>query len=570
MAGSGEEKEMNIIETAISRGKHITVNRVLLRNSKWGKLKKDAEGRKVFLFGGTSACDYFLGQYADRFDVAAVLDNDIKKAGQKYENYAKLELDSKYKDLLIKSPEEIRKYRPEELVVIIASTNYYEEIAGQLERMGISRYYALLLMEAHSFRYMPYTRDYKICKFKAAYETKKEEFVKNIYKKTGWNQGALEDAKRFRRFRRVPIQENKIVFMTFGKYMDHGKYIAKEILRQKLPVELVWLVYNKDETKVPDCIRTVDFRERESLCYELATAKMWVSNVELPFATRKRRGQIYIQTKHWAGVTLKKFYLDAPTLLSEPAKVHHWKKDFRMIDYMVSGSRFDTESCRRGFRFRKEVWEVGSPRSDILFHSGDIKTKVYGYCKCGTDTKFLLYAPTYRFAQSNGCNTPEVREIDLDYAGLLRALKKRFGGNWKILLRLHPAVARYSKDMRLGEDVIDVSMYDDVQELVAVSEIMISDYSSVMFESAFIKRPVFLFTTDYQEYVKKEYDLLIEISSLPFPRAENNEELCRLILSFNQKEYEEEVERFLKKYGVKEEGNASKRVVEHIKGLMHL
>lgn len=559
---------MNIIEAAILSGKHITANRAVLRKSKWGKLKKDAAGRKVFLFGGTSACDFFLQQYGDLFDVAAVLDNDAKKAGQKYENYAKLDLGLKYENLLIKSPEELRKHLAEEVVVIITSTNYYEEIAEQLEQTGISRYYVLLLMEARSYRYMRYKRDYKTGKIKAAYDSQKIEVVKGIYRKTGWNQSALEDAKRFWRFRRVPIQENKIVFMTFGKYMDHGKYIAEEILRQKLPVELVWLVYNMDETKVPDNIRAVDFRDRESLCYELATAKMWVSNVELPFAARKRRGQIYIQTKHWAGVTLKRFYLDAPTLLSEPARVYHWKKDFRMIDYMISGSRFDTESCRRGFHFRKEVWEVGSPRSDILFHSEDIKTKVYEYCECEADTKLLLYAPTYRFAQCSGCNTPEAREMDLDYARLLAVLRKRFGGQWKILLRLHPAVAKYSKDMELPQGVIDVSAYDDVQELVAVSEIMISDYSSVMFESAFIKRPVFLFTTDYQEYVKKEYELLIEISSLPFPRAENNEELCRLILNFNQEEYREKVDRFLGKYGVKEDGSASKRAVEHIRALM--
>lgn len=554
---------MNIIETAVSRGRHISSNSAILKKSKWGKLKKDAAGRKVFLFGGTSACDFFLDQYGCMFDVMAVLDNDRKKADQKYADFSKLSLGQKYKNLLIKPPEELRKYHTDEAAVIITSTNYYEEIAEQLEQMGIPHYYVLLLMEARSCRYIP-------CKIKTSYEAEKKKILQNIYERTGWNQGALEDVKRFRRFKKIPIQENKIVFMTFGKYMDHGKYIAEEMLRQGLPVELVWLVYNKEETQVPDGIRAVDFRDRESLCYELATAKMWISNVELPFGVRKRKGQIYIQTKHWAGVTLKRFYLDAPTLLSESAKVHHWKKDFRRIDYMITGSDFDTESCRRGFHFKKEVWKAGSPRTDIVFHSEDIRAKVYKYCQCGPDIKFLLYAPTYRFSQSNGRNTPAVREIDLDYDRLLCVLKKRFGGNWKILLRLHPAVAVYSKDMRLGPDVIDVSMYGDVQELVAVSEIMISDYSSVMFESAFIKRPVFLFTADYQEYIKKEYDLLIEISSLPFPRAENNDELCRIILDFDQKEYEKNVGRFLEKYGVNEDGNASKRVVEHIKDLMNI
>lgn len=554
---------MNIIESAIYKGKHITENSALLVKSKWGRLQREVTDKKVFLFGGTSACDFFLDRYGRRFDIEAVLDNDCKKADQRYECFSKLKLAEKYRGLFIKSPDELKKYSLDEIAVIITSTNYYEEIADQLEQMGIVHYYVLLLMEAYSYRYIP-------CRLKVSYESAKRTFGQKIYERSGWNQSVWEDVRRFHRFGRIPIQKNKIVFMTFGKYMDHGKYIAEEVLRQKLPADLVWLVNDRERTRVPEGIRMVELCDRESLCYELATAKIWVSDVELPFAVRKRKGQIYIQTKHWAGVTLKKFYFDAPALLSDPAKVHHWKKDFHMIDYMITGSEFDTESCRRGFHFKGDVWKIGSPRSDIIFRDEDIKENVYGYCGCGMENKLLLYAPTYRYMKSNGSNIPEVREIDLNYDRLLEALSKRFGGKWKILLRLHPAVAKYSKEIALSQDVIDVSDYDDVQELAAASEIMISDYSSVMFEAAFAKKPVFLFTTDYQEYIEKEYDLLIGIDSLPFPRAENNEELCRLILSFDEKGYRENVEKFLDDYGVKEDGNASKRAVERMKGLLKL
>ena len=554
---------MNIIESAIQMKKHHTDHRDLLAESKWGRLQRNAADKNVFLFGGTTACDFFLEKYGQYYDIKAVLDNDGKKADHRYESFSKIKLTEKYKGLLVKSPDELKKYPADEVVVIITSTNYYEEIAEQLKQMNILYYYALLLMEAYSCRYIPF-------RIKESCESVKKGFEKKIYDRTGFNQYVWADVRRFHGFSKRPIQNNKIVFMTFGKYMDHGKYIAEELLRQELPVELVWLVNDKKETRVPQGIRMIEFRDRESLCYELATAKIWVSDVELPLAVRKRKGQIYIQTKHWAGVTLKKFYFDAPTLLTEPAKVHHWKKDFRMIDYMITGSEFDSESCRRGFRFKKEIWEIGSPRSDIIFRNKDIKEKVYDYCGCKADKKLLLYAPTYRYAQSEGSNTPEVRAVDLDYERLLEVLRKRFDGEWKILLRLHPAVAKYSKEMKLSKDVIDVSNYDDVQELVAAAEIMISDYSSVMFETAFAKRPVFLFTTDYQEYIEKEYDLLIGIDSLPFPRAESNEELFRCILSFDEERYRESVGSFLKAYGVNEDGNASKRAAAHIKGLLKL
>ncbi len=549
---------MNIIHKAIINRKYIGKNRGAFEKSKWSEFKKDVKGKKLFLFGGTSACDFFLNKYGDKFAILAVLDNDKTKNGKKYSNYTKQQLPPEYKGLLIKSPEELKKYKPDEIAVIIASTNYYEEIAEQLEHSAIFCYYILLLMEARLPKYTIY-------KIIGNWRCFKNKYVSPQIRR---NQADREDMRRFRCYAKEPIQQNKIVFRTFGKYMDHGKYIAEEILRQRLPYDLVWLVDNEDDVSAPTGIRLVTIKNRDAMSRELVTAKMWISDVELPYAVRKRKGQFYIQTKHWAGVTLKKFYLDAPTILSDTAKVKNWKKDFRMIDCMITGSDFDTETCRRGFNFKKEVWQIGSPRTDVIFHSEAVKEKVYDYCNCSPDIKLLLYAPTYRFEQKEGRNIPEVRAIDLNYEMLLHTLKMKFGGEWRILLRLHPAVAKFSRDMELVQGVIDVSDYNDVQELVAVSEIMISDYSSVMFETAFIKKPVFLFTTDYQDYIKKEYDLLIEISSLPFPRAESNEELSRLIMSFDDKAYRESVGSFLKSYGVKEDGNASKRAVENIKRLM--
>ncbi len=556
---------MDIIQTAILNGKHINGNKRITKNSTWSRFRRASRNKKIFLFGGTRACDFFLDGYGSRYKVRAVLDNDKNKTGKKYGNFSKIALSKEFDGLLIQSPDELGKYAKDEIVVLIASTNYYEEIAQQLEQMGIENYYVLLLMEVNLCRYIP-------CKIKRIFTDKKAVVIRGtkeyIQKKTGMNEAALKEVRKFYHYRRMPIQKNKIVFKTFGKYMDHGKYIAEEILRQNLPYDLVWLLDEGENVQLPDGIRVVNPGEQDKFCFEMSTAKMWISDVELPNTVRKRRGQIYIQTKHWAGVTLKKFYLDVPSLLSDMGRVRNWRRDFHYIDYMITGSDFDTESCRRGFEFKKQVWQVGSPRSDIVFHSEEISEKVYQYCNCNQNIKFLLYAPTYRFTQVNGRNKMEARNINLDYDSVLDALEERFGGEWRILLRLHPAVSQYSKNVKLPDGVIDVSAYGDVQELVAVSEIMISDYSSVMFESAFIKRPVFLFTTDYQEYIKKEYDLLIEISDLPFPRAENNEGLCQLILDFDQEEYEENVGRFLERYGVNEDGNASKRVVEHIKRLM--
>lgn len=100
--------------------------------------------------------------------------------------------------------------------------------------------------------------------------------------------------------------------------------------------------------------------------------------------------------------------------------------------------------------------------------------------------------------------------------------------------------------------------------MISASDILISDYSSIMFEAAFVKKPVFLFATDLQDYIANEYELLIPYHELPFPVAESNEELEQNILELNLESYKENVESFLDRYGVHEDGHASDRTAAFI------
>ena len=106
---------------------------------------------------------------------------------------------------------------------------------------------------------------------------------------------------------------------------------------------------------------------------------------------------------------------------------------------------------------------------------------------------------------------------------------------------------------------MDVSDYYDSEELVAASDIMITDYSSIMFEPAFVKKPVFLLAVDRKEYIDGERGLLIDYEDLPFSIAESNDELIQNMERFEQKEYEEKVQQFLDEYGVHEDGHAGER-----------
>jgi CDP-glycerol glycerophosphotransferase (TagB/SpsB family) len=282
----------------------------------------------------------------------------------------------------------------------------------------------------------------------------------------------------------------------------------------------------------------------------------------------KKQGQVYIQTKHWASVTLKKFYLDSKTITDIPEDVAYWKRDSQKIDYITTGSDFDTESSRRGFDFHKDVVQIGSPRSDAMFMKEKYKKKVC--CAFGLDmsTRILLYAPTYRYQKGKAVHLGEVRDVDLDYDAVRNMLESRFGGEWCIMLRLHPGNEKEIEKLKLPDYVIDASMYSDGQEIVSACDVLISDYSSIMFEPAFVKKPVFLFATDRKDYIDKEYDLLIDYDTLPFPIAESNEELVRNIVNFDRAKYEKKLDDFMDRYGVHEDGHASERAAEFISWLI--
>jgi CDP-glycerol glycerophosphotransferase (TagB/SpsB family) len=133
---------------------------------------------------------------------------------------------------------------------------------------------------------------------------------------------------------------------------------------------------------------------------------------------------------------------------------------------------------------------------------------------------------------------------------------------------LHPFVANLSKNIEKLSYVIDVSDYYDSEELVAASDILITDYSSIMFEPAFVKKPVFLLATDRERYLREERGFLIDYDTLPFPIAESNEDLAEAIRKFSMEKYIQEMDAFMEKYGVHEDGHAGERAAKFILDLL--
>ncbi len=517
---------MDAIDRAIVKSWHISRNEKLNAQT-WKEFEESLNEKKLFLFGAGRGADFYYEKYGKNACAEGIIENDNKLWGIPVQEIVSEKIYGNAQNIKIVDISVLDQYLADDIVVLISSLKHFEEIAKQLKERGIYNCFAVLPMEANER------------KGKTVYEREDRFFH---YLKESCSQ---------------PINKKKIVFFTMCDYAGHGKEIAKQLLRIRNDLDIVWIV--KDlRINMPDGIRLVAERNSRKFIYDMETAGMWICDTGIPMFMKKRDGQTYIQIKHWPSVTLKSFGFDLAKFRQEKSLIKFCEYDSKMIDYIITGSEFDTRTCRSGFAFEGEVFQAGSPRSDALFHASEHRMTISQYYHLDRTKKLLLYAPTFR-SKTGGKYIPQASHIDLDFNKVKEALERKFGGSWLILLRLHPVVASESRKLDKPEYVVDVSDYYDSEELVAASDIMITDYSSIMFEPAFVKKPVFLLAVDRKEYIDGERGLLIDYEDLPFSIAESNDELIQNMERFEQKEYEEKVQQFLDEYGVHEDGHAGER-----------
>lgn len=526
---------MDAIDRAIDKGLRITDDAELNRQT-WDDFEGSLYGRKVYFFGVGTSIRIILKKYGDRINIAGAFDNDVEKQGYEINDFVMC--DDVTGNIKIDNISVLNQYTKDQVVILISSINYYQEIASQLRDLGFIHIYSIFIMEANE----------RLSGGKCT----RDEFGEIRL----WVEKCCE----------MPINNKKILFTAYGTYTDHGKYITEQLLKLRKDLDIVWIVNNLN-TKVPKGVRLIHTSNNMKITYEIETAAIWVTNVTFPAYIVKRSGQTYIETKHWASVTLKGFYL-IESSFNEYKNTELIKYNGSIMDYIITGSNFDSESCRRGFDFHKEVVQIGSPRSDAMFRHEELKKKVYEYFRLDLDKKMVVYAPTFRYKKGDKWHVHEMRNVDLDYDLIKCALEKKYGREWYVMLRLHPGLEKEVSKLKKPSFVIDASRYDDGQEIAAACDIMISDYSSIMFEPAFVHKPVFLFATDMDEYISEERDLLIDYNTLPFPKAKSNEELAQCIMEFDEQNYKNDVIKFLEKYGVHEDGHASERAAAFISNLI--
>ena len=356
------------------------------------------------------------------------------------------------------------------------------------------------------------------------------------------------------------IQDNKVVFMTFNNnYMCNQKYICEELLKQKLPLDIVWVATKEQivSGQYPENVRLV-VRDSYKFFKEVSTAKVWVDNA-LNFTWKpvwKKKGQFYLQTWHGA-MGLKR-------IGKQDVKNARWNMSAtiagKFTDVCISNSTFETEVFRTTHWPKTEILELGHARNDVFFMSeeerANIRSRVCAFYGIPESAYIALYAPTFR-------NDDSADPYDLDHMGFINALEEKFGGDWVLLNRYH-FKTKAAIEKTDESKIISATTYPDIQELMLAADVGITDYSSWICDFVLTDKPGFIYAPDLQAY-DSERGFYYPLTDTPFPIAETNEQLFDCIRTFDAEAYEQKRKAFLEARGCKEDGHASEKIAEIIK-----
>lgn len=524
---------MDCIETAIKNGENKS-KYTKYNAQTWDDFNECANGKKIVLWG-LGKLSYLIGnRVCSKYYISYAIDSDENKNGFKLNTFFDF-AEYNRNDINVNTPDILDDIdNKDDYIFLISSIRYHEEISEFLLNKGFRNLYISVIMEAN-------------------------QYLKDNSTKNSSFEGLIDELMN------VPVCNNKVLFTNAGIKTDYGhnKYICNKLLMLRDDLDIV-IIVNDLNTKVPHGVRKVFKADLPKFYYEVETARVVIFDYSLESVIRKRKGQYFINVKHWASVTLKSFGISLAKYQKDFTGLENLMINSENTDYIIGGGSFDEETCRENFAFKGEFLHFGSPRSDVLFdnkHCIDAFSEYYNI----TDNKYkyLLYAPTFRLVDNRS-----TAYNDLDFQLVRDALEKSFGGDWKIILRLHPNVAAESQNINKADYIIDASDYPDSQELVAISDAMITDYSSIMFEPAFVHKPVFLFAPDRYEYINGERELLIDYDALPFTISETNEQLAKSIICFDNELYVKNVDAFMDKYDVHEDGHAGERAARFISGLI--
>lgn len=364
----------------------------------------------------------------------------------------------------------------------------------------------------------------------------------------------------------LPVKPGRIVCHSYNavsQYADSPMYIAEYLLREYgKDCEIIWLSENpaKFDYLKERGIVAIKKRSLKDFYYS-NTACAYISNLfGTPSYVLKRKGRLVIETTH--GVAYKSL-ISGVFDEAKGKKAYKWQKAFfsrsiNRCDLCLSGSKITSETVYRDeLDYKGEILEKGLPRNDVFFGDmTEVRESVRSRLNLDPDTKIAVVMPTWRKDQNTA-------NIALDYRALVEALSRSYGGRWKVLLRLHPlTTADRSGILDEYEDyIVDVTTGFESQEVMCASDLLITDYSSVIWDFALLGRPILLFQPDLGEY-EEERGFNVPPSEWGLPAAKTSEELVRLVEEIPYDMLCNMAKGHLSRFGSYETGHATEAVCD--------
>lgn len=354
----------------------------------------------------------------------------------------------------------------------------------------------------------------------------------------------------------VPVDESIIVFESYiGRQFSDNPRAIYNYIREKYPqYKCYWSIDKNSREKFEGYDLQLIEKGTIRWFFMMARARFWVSNSRIPLWVIKSKKTIYLQT--WHGTPLKKLALDMDmthSVLNNPDVYKmEFDKETDRWDYLISPNNYSTAIFKKCFNFNNIMLETGYPRNDYLVNANNEKASHALKIKLGLplDKKIILYAPTWR--DSTVFNSP----IDV------QEMKNNLGDDYTLIVRLHYLVKKSNDLFEDSDFVKNVTNYNDISELYLVSDLLITDYSSVFFDYSVLKRPMIFHCFDLENYKNELRGFYFDFErQAPGPIVKTTDELIQAIRKSSEQESSAE---FFKDFLEWEDGNATRRVVERV------
>ena len=349
----------------------------------------------------------------------------------------------------------------------------------------------------------------------------------------------------------------KVVLNTFrGVYADSPRAVYEALRERGDDHEYVWLARPDRTGDFPDDVTTVEFGSAEAVA-ALESADVVVSNDHIGFDWDKRPGTVYLQT--WHGTPLKRIHNDV--MWAPEGRLAYLDTEIARWDALLSPNPVSTPLFRRAFGFSGPVHETGYPRNDVL-SSPDrdrLRAEVRAALGIADGVTAVLYAPTWRDDQVFGEGVPD-HTFPLDLDDFARGL----GEDHVLLLRVHQMVAD-RLDLPAGSSVKDVSTYPDIRYLFLAADVLITDYSSAMFDFAVTGRPIIHFTYDLEYFSGELRGFYFDLAEVaPGPLLSTSDEVLAAITELARRPWvpTDRYTRFRETFCSLEDGHATERVLD--------